>query len=179
MILLPNSSWQSREGGIDATQFQVDWDNRKVLCPAGKQSVQWYECQLKERNPRRVVKVKFRRKDCLDCENRARCVRSQVGAPRKLLLQAKEFHEALKKTRAMFSSEEGRCEYQQRAGIEGTLSQGIRRGTIRRSRYVGLQKTHLQELATAAGINLLRSINFLQDKPIAKTRISRFARLAH
>jgi transposase len=106
-------------------------------------------------------------------------VRSKTGAPRQLLLQAKEFHEALKKTRSIFSSKEGRHEYHQRAGIEGTLSQGIRRGTVRQSRYIGLQKTHLQEVATAAGINILRSINFLNEKPIAKTRISRFARLAH
>ena len=39
-----NSSWQSQTGSIDATQFEIDWDNRKVLCPAGKQSVEWYEC---------------------------------------------------------------------------------------------------------------------------------------
>lgn len=78
-----------------------------------------------------------------------------------------------------YYSEEGRREYQQRAGIEGTLSQGIRRGTVRRSRYVGLQKTHLQEVARAAGINILRSINFLHDKPTTKTRVSRFARLAN
>ena len=71
-----NNSWQSRTGGIDATQFEIDWDDRKVLCPAGKRSVEWYECYLKERNPRRVVKVKFKRKDCLNCVNRARCVRS-------------------------------------------------------------------------------------------------------
>jgi transposase len=174
-----NSSWQSREGGIDATQFEVDWNNRKVICPTGKRSADWLECQTKEPYPRRVVKVKFRRKDCVNCENRTRCVRSKTGAPRQLLLQAKEFHEALKKTRSTFSSQEGRREYQQRAGIEGTLSQGIRRGTVRRSRYIGLQKTHLQEVATAAGINILRSINFLHEKPIAKTRVSRFAKLAH
>jgi len=174
-----NSSWQSREGGIDATQFEVDWDNRQVICPAGKRSVDWLECQLKERNPRRVVKVKFRRKDCINCENRARCVRSEIGAPRQLLLQAREFHEAIKKTRALFSSDAGRHEYKERAGIEGTLSQGIRRGVVRRARYKGLQKTHLQEVATAAGINVLRMINYLNQVPIAKTRISRFARLAH
>jgi len=174
-----NNSWQSRTGGIDATQFEVDWDNRKVLCPAGKSSVGWLECQLKERNPRRVVKVKFRRKDCLNCANRVRCVRSEIGAPRQLLLQAREFHEAIKKTRALFSSDDGRREYKERAGIEGTLSQGIRRGTIRRARYKGLRKTHLQETATAAGINILRTINHLNQVPVAKTRISRFARLAH
>lgn len=174
-----NSSWQSREGGLDATQFEVDWDHRKVICPAGKRSADWLECQTKEPYSRPVVKIKFKRKDCLNCENRSRCVRSETGAPRQLLLQAKEFHEALKETRTVFSSKAGRQEYQQRAGIEGTLSQGIRRGTIRRSRYIGLHKTHLQGVATAAGINILRSINFLHDKPTAKTRVSRFARLAH
>jgi transposase len=173
-----NSSWQSREGGIDATQFEIDWDHRQAICPAGKRSVGWLECQLKERNPRRVVKVN-RRKDCLNCQSRVRCVRSEIGAPRQLLLQAKEFHEAIKKTRALFASDVGRHEYKERAGIEGTLSQGIRRGTVRRSRYKGLQKTHLQEVATAAGINILRTINHLNQVPIAKTRISRFARLAH
>jgi len=174
-----NSSWQSREGGIDATQFEIDWDNRKAICPAGKRSAGWLELRTKEQNPRQIVKVKFKRKDCLNCENRERCVRSKVGAPRQLLLQGKEFHEALKKTRALFTSDEGRHEYKERAGIEGTLSQGIRRGTVRRSRYIGLSKTHLQEVATAAGINLLRTINYLNQVPPAKTRISRFAKLAH
>jgi len=174
-----NYSWQSREGGIDATQFEVDWDHRQAVCPAGKRSVGWLECQLKEPNPRRVVKVKFRRKDCINCQHRARCVRSEIGAPRQLLLQAREFHEAIKKTRALFASDVGQNQYKERAGIEGTLSQGIRRGTVRRSRYVGLSKTHLQEVAIAAGINLLRTVNYLNQVPTAKTRISRFARLAH
>jgi transposase len=174
-----NSSWQSRGGGIDAAQFEVDWDNRQAICPAGKRSVDWLECYLKERNPRRVVKVKFRRKDCFNCANRASCVRSAHGAPRQLLLQAKEFHEAIKKTRALFASNVGRGEYKERAGIEGTLSQVIRRGTVRHSRYKGLQKTHLQQVATAAGINILRTINHLNRVPVAKTRVSRFARLVH
>jgi transposase len=106
-------------------------------------------------------------------------VQSKTGAPRQLLLQAREFHEALKKTRALFSSDVGQSQYKERAGIEGTLSQGIRRGTVRRSRYIGLSKTHLQEVATAAGINVLRTINHLKQVPTAKTRVSRFARLAH
>jgi transposase len=43
--------------------------------------------------------------------------------------------------------------------------------------YIGLAKTHLQQVATATAINVLRTINFLNDVPRAKTRISRFARL--
>jgi hypothetical protein len=54
---------------------------------------------------------------------------------RQLLLQAKELHEAIKKTRALFASNVGRREYKEQSGIEGTLSQGIRRGMVRHSRY--------------------------------------------
>jgi transposase len=44
--------------------------------------------------------------------------------------------------------------YAKRAGIEGTISQGVRRSGLRRSRY--LAKTHLGHIFTAAAINLLR-----------------------
>jgi transposase len=174
-----NPSWQAREGGFDSSQFVIDWERRQVSCPAGKRSVYWYEHEPKERYRRSVVKVRFDRRDCLNCEHRAKCVRSRNAAPRQLLLPTKALHEALHTARELLSSVEGKREYQRRAGIEGTLSQGVRRGSLRRSRYIGLAKTHLQEVATAAAINILRTVSFLNQKPTAKTRVSRFARLAH
>ena len=41
---------------------------------------------------------------------------------------------------------EWRALYGARAGIEGCLSQGVRLCGLRRSRYVGLAKTHLQHV---------------------------------
>jgi hypothetical protein len=52
-------------------------------------------------------------------------------------------------------------------------------GAERFAVYAGLSKTHLQEVATATGINILRTLNHLNQVPTAKTRISRFATLAH
>ena len=49
---------------------------------------------------------------------------------------------------------------------------------LRRSRYWGLAKTHFQHLATAAAINLDRLGAWFEERPLAKTRVSRFARLA-
>jgi transposase len=51
-----NSSWQTREGGFDATQFQVDWNDRRVVCPAGKRSVDWVECRRKRHSRARSSK---------------------------------------------------------------------------------------------------------------------------
>ncbi|WP_151756816.1 transposase [Dictyobacter vulcani] len=41
--------------------------------------------------------------------------------------------------------------YALRAGIEATISQGVRTFDLRRSRYVGLPKTHVQPLAISYG----------------------------
>jgi hypothetical protein len=68
--------------------------------------------------------------------------------------------------------------YARRAGIEGTLSQGVRAFSLRRSRYIGLAKTHFQHLVTAVAMNLVRLTNWWQGIPKAPTRISRFATLA-
>ena len=172
-----NPSWQAREGGIDAAQFQIDWDNRQARCPMGKQSVYWHEYQTKE-YARPVVKIRFRNQDCADCVNRKQGVRSKK-AGRSLQIPGRELYEALAQTRSKLASSEGRNEYKKRAGIEGTISQGVRRGTLRHSRYSGLEKTHLQEVATAAAINIVRTVNFLNHQLPAKTRVSRFARLAN
>ena len=41
---------------------------------------------------------------------------------------------------------EGKRLYQRRAGVEGTLSQGVRAFGLRRCRYLGLAKAHLQHV---------------------------------
>ena len=172
-----NSSWQARTGGIDAAMFEIDWENQSAVCPKGKTSRYWRQYQTSELYSREVIKVKFESKDCRECESREKCVRNKTGAGRQLLLPTRELHQALKQTRSLLSSKEGKFQYKRRAGIEGTISQGSRRGSLRRSRYRGLEKTHLQETAVAAGINLLRTVNFLNHYSIAQTRVSRFARL--
>jgi len=95
-------------------------------------------------------------------------------------------HEALQEARKSQHTEEFKQKSAQRAGIEGTISLyavraalAVRAFDIRRSRYRGLSKTHLQHIATAAAINLSRLMNWWSNVPKAKTRISSFAALAN
>jgi transposase len=48
---------------------------------------------------------------------------------------------------------------------------------MRRARYVGMAKVHLQHLLTAAAMNLLRVLDWLSGKEHAPARVSAFARL--
>ena len=84
---------------------------------------------------------------------------------------------ALLSGRRREQSEEYKHEYARRAGIEGTIAQGVRSCELRRSHYVGLMKNHLQHLMIAAGMNLMRMVRWLMGEKKAKTPVSAFARL--
>ena len=69
------------------------------------------------------------------------------------------------------------AQYAVQAGIEGTVSRGIRAFALRQSRNIGLAKTHLQPLATAAAMHLMCLHASFEGIPHARIHISRFAAL--
>jgi len=171
-----NASWQTKvDGAYSVDQFGVDWEQQEVWCPQGKQAVSWMEYVDRAHKP--WIIVQFSRKDCTACPTRASCTRAQHKA-RSLQLPPREQYEALQAMRVWYASPEGQRQYARRAGIEGTLSQGVRAFGLRQTRYRGLEKTHLQHVATAAAINIDRLVAWLEERPRAKTRTSRFAALA-
>jgi transposase len=58
------------------------------------------------------------------------------------------------------------------------MSQAVHACDLRRARYRGLVKTGLQNVATAAAINGDRLAAWFKGRPLAPTRVSRFAALA-
>jgi transposase len=172
--LRPNNSWQTQvEGAYTLDQFAVDWTQQQVRCPQGKLSASWHERSDKTGQ---AIFVRFRREDCTSCAARALCTQSQ-GQVRQVRLPTQAQFAARQAAQQYLATAEGRQLYQRRAGIEGTLAQAVRVFGLRQARYLGLAKTHLQHLATAAAINLDRIAHWLADRPRAKTRQSRFAAL--
>jgi hypothetical protein len=57
------------------------------------------------------------------------------------------------------------------------ISQAVVALNMRRTRYRGREKTHLQHVATAVAINLQRLHNWWNELPLAQTQTSRFVRL--
>jgi transposase len=84
----------------------------------------------------------------------------------------------LQRARLRQQTEDFKRVYRVRAGIEGTFSQTTRNTGLRRARYIGHQKTHLQHLLAAVATNILRVVQWRSGVPFAKTRTSRFAALA-
>ena len=168
-------SWQARENeGYDKSQFHFDWERQVATCPSGKQSLSWLKSTYPQNGT--VWEVRFSRKDCTPCVNRSHCTRSKKE-PRIVGLQSREHHEALQQARVNQNTEAFQKQYAARAGIEATHGQAVRRSGLRHSRYIGLDKTRLQHLATAAATNLVRLGEWLMGTPKAQTRCSPFAAL--
>lgn len=170
-----DASWQARtDGAFTAEAFDIDWEGRRVRCPQGHASNSWREYEDDARGA--YVVARFNSATCRACPLRARCTRSGKQG-RSLHLHPREAHAAIGAMRERLASDAGRELYALRAGIEGTISQGVRALGLRRARYRGLAKVHLQHVATATAMNIDRVTNFLAGRPVERTRTSRFAAL--
>ena len=124
-----------------------------------------------------VIHIRFAKAVCQACPVRAQCTHA-VSGPRSLMIRDREHYAALQTARQRQTTAAFKQQYAARAGVEGTISQAVRVGDLRRARYIGLAKTHLQHLLTATGLNILRLGEWFGEKPSARSRISPFVALA-
>ena len=168
-----DTAWQAQAGkGFAAADFSFDWEQQQASCPGGKLSSSWQ--QARDRAGRTQVKIKFSVLECRPCKHRTDCTRIQR---RILTVNPKAQFLALEQARKREKTKEYAKLYAKRAGVEGSVSQAVRCSDLRHARYVGLAKTHLQNILTAAATNVVRVINWVSDVPLAKTRQSPFVKL--
>ena len=136
-----NMSWQSRrKGGYDETYFDIDWSTKRVTCPSGHRSQSWKPF-VKE-GDRPYIRAMFSTQDCSACATKWLCTK---GEQRSISFLPQAEYEALAKARRLEANSVWRKRYRRRAGIEGTLSQGVRGFGLRHSRYRGLSENPFAE----------------------------------
>lgn len=174
--VMPDTSWQAREGtGFDLACFGIDWETMTVTCPRGQSSQRWNTRRNAE--GKEIVVVRFDLSVCQACTQREQCTKAK-NQGRTVTFRPQAQFDALREARKRQESLGFKDRYKHRAGVEGTVSQGTRSFGLRQTRYIGLEKTHLQHVLTAAAMNLTRAVTWLADVPKAPTRKSRFQRLA-
>ena len=167
-------SWQAKaQAGFDVSCFSIDWEQHRVTCPTGQTNDKWSPTHDWHHKP--VIQVRFPEQACRACAHHSHCTKS-TGS-RYLTLRPRASHEALQAARQRQKTPEFQARYAHRAGIEGTFTQADRLCGVRRSRYVGLAKTHLQHVFTALALNLRRLFAWLEGEPLAQTRVAPFVRL--
>lgn len=151
--LTRDSSWQAKEGlGFDRDSFMIDFQARSATCPGGKTSVSW---KPRAHNSGEGTAITFAEHDCRPCALREHCTTS-LSAGRQIMIPARELYEIQRANRAAQQDPDWRRRYDRRAGVEGTISQATRAHGLRRCRYIGLDKTRVQHVLIACGMNAAR-----------------------
>lgn len=161
--------------GFDASQFLIDWQAEQATCPERHISSSWTPAIDNRTNE--VIKIKFSTTDCQACPSLRLCTQSTRHVRRPVTFRPKEQYDALQARRELETTQDFKALYATGAGVEGTISQGVRTMGLRRSRYIGQERTQLQHVATAAAINVVRLMRWLNGEPHAKTRQSPLVQL--
>ncbi len=172
--VMPDTSWASKEAGrFDHSQFLIDWQAKRVICPAGQSSRDWGH--IPDRHGKPSLRVRFPLRLCRSCPLHAQC--TPIAAKVLILRPDEASYNALVAARKRETTPEFRKLYAKRAGVEGTVAQAVRTCEMRQARYIGSQKLRLQAFSTATAMNVLRAVEWLKGNRPASTLVSRFAKL--
>ncbi|MEV7144731.1 transposase [Streptomyces tauricus] len=142
----PEPSSQSKVG-LRQAAFTIDWVNEQAICPRGATSVSWTTLSISGHT---YLQVRFAERDCRPCPDRARCT-SSATRPRSIAVL---LHEIQMRNRLDQQTEQWQRRSTIRAGLENTLYQSVRVHGLRRARYRGPPRTHVQHVLTDMACNL-------------------------
>jgi transposase len=163
--------------GYDVQAFVIDGERAQARCPQGHTSVKWTAGRNINDDP--VMRIRFHKATCRVCPVCSACTWAKE-APRQLTVRPQAQHVALQTARHRQTTDAFKEQYALRAGIESCISQGTRRFDVRRSRYIGLARTQVQQVVTAVAMNAVRVIAWLWNDTLGEHRraAGQFALLA-
>lgn len=141
--------------GLKIADFGLDRAAKVAICPAGQRSVKW--CAHTERDGSAGVNIHFAATVCAGCPLRSRCTTGQGGR----CIHVSERYGILEARRAEAKTDEFREKMRARPAIEATLSELVRGHGLRRHRYRGAGKRHLENLLKGTACNLKRLVRAL------------------
>jgi transposase len=140
--------------GITQAQFQVDAQQKSVICPQGHCATQ--VTQIKD-----GWRFMFPKETCAVCPLCSRCCTGKDGRT----IRISAYYELRQQAFARQKTETFKQDYaQHRSGVEGSLSALVRGNGLRVGRYIGQKKRNLQSLFTGCAANLQRTSCWLAGK---------------
>lgn len=142
-----------KDGRFSAEEFNVEVEQRRATCPAGKVSTQ---CSRLEEQSTGKVNYRFEwSTHCHECPMAGQCLGKEQ---RHRTLLVGQYHTAVQARRQEQQTEAFQKQAKNRNAIEGTQSELVRGHGLRRARSRGLSKVRLQNYFIGAACNVKRWI---------------------
>jgi hypothetical protein len=104
--------------------------------------------------------IVFSPHDCRPCPMREHCTTGMSA--RQIVIPSRQLYEIQRTNRTAQHDPGWKRRYDKRAGVEGTISQAVRAHGLRRCRYIGLDKTRVQHVLIACGMNAARIADWIE-----------------
>ncbi|GHA71534.1 hypothetical protein GCM10010372_83190 [Streptomyces tauricus] len=152
-----NPTRQHRKNeGFGRDSFHIDFDRQQVTCPQGHVSRGWhgpYPTSSPTAAP--LIVARFTRSQCHPCPVRTQCTHSTEGT-RTVGFPPRELSDLQLRLRTEQQTPEWKTRYAVRSGVEGTVNEFAHGHGMRRCRYRGQNKAHVQHVLTAIAVNIER-----------------------
>lgn len=150
-IIGPAQPSPRKEGRYAVEDFRIHVEERRAICPAGKENTQ---CSRLEEQEGGKVYYRFEwSTHCHECPLRSQCLGKDQ---RHRTVVVGQYHTHLQARREEQKTESFQIKARQRNAIEGTQSELVRAHGVRRARYRGLAKMRLQNYLAGAACNIKR-----------------------
>ncbi|MFF8747278.1 transposase [Streptomyces californicus] len=139
--------------------------SRRAAWPCGS-GTSWASCSRTRTSPA-SIRARFPTAACRPCKAREQCTRSNNKSDmgRRITLRPQAEQEVIQQARPQEDTPEWKEQYAHRAGVEGTISQGVGAFGLRQCRYHGLPKARLQHQLTVIAMNFHRPNAWWTDTP--------------
>ena len=149
-------------GYFTVDDFLYDYENIKLMCPAGHISTSCYnEVLYNYQLNKPGYSFQFKSSLCNVCTLKAKCVKNKQG--RRVYISYYEPY--FRKARQRLATEEGKQAYRNRYRIEQKIADLTRYCGLRRCRYHGLDRAEIHTLLATTVCNIKRMVKLLWGKP--------------
>ncbi|MFC9500158.1 transposase [Streptomyces sp. NPDC056982] len=134
----------------------MDYDRQQVTCPQGQVSQGWhgpYPTSSPTAAP--LIVARFTKSQCQPCPARTQCTTSREST-RTVGFPPRELRDLQLRVRTEQQTPEWKTRFAVRSGVEGTVNEFAHGYGMRRCRYRGQGKAHIQHVLTAIAVNIER-----------------------
>jgi len=145
-----------RNEGFARDDFHIDYDKKQVTCPQGQVSAGWhgpYPTSSPTAAP--LIVARLTKSQCRPCPTRTQCT-STADDARTVGFPPRELRDLQLRVRAEQQTPEWKTRYAVRSGVESTVDEFAHGHGMRRCRYRGQGKAHVQHVLTAIAVNIER-----------------------
>ncbi|MCX4850366.1 IS1182 family transposase [Streptomyces sp. NBC_00893] len=153
-----------RNEGFARDDFHIDYDRQQVTCPQGQVSAGWhgpYPTSSPTAAP--LIVARFTKSQCRPCPARAQCT-STADSARTVGFPPRELRDLQLRVRTEQQTPEWKARCAVRSGVEGTVNEFAHGHGMRRCRYRGQVKAHIQHVLTAIAVNIERLSGLPSDE---------------